>query len=313
MSLLLGEQFERSILERRGLGRALEARLGVCAPRRLSRRLRVIDVGRDGLERAPAGAADVGQVGRCPVGGADRLAHALGVANGAPAVGAVGLRRGQRHEPGEEALELAFAHALTDQPAAELLQLVVIAPGDPERAPGVGEPGLDVGGVACLPGALRVRERQQHPVQAGEAEGRHRHRDGEAAVVAVPEAEQRQHVLPLRSSDPDLALEPHQRVDAGAAARRARADPVRPARIGDVVAEGEGGAVLEWLVALADDAEHGARVAAHVGDVAGHGSARDRVAVLADREHCFERTLFDRPVRDRRRRSRTRRRGPRSG
>jgi Transposase IS66 family len=57
--------------------------------------------------------------------------------------------------------------------------------------------------VPCLPGALRVREREQHPVQAGEPEWRDRDGDGEAAVVAVAEAEERQHVLPLRAADLD--------------------------------------------------------------------------------------------------------------
>src|SRR6266566_4637930 len=98
------------------------------------------------------------------------------------------------------------------KPSAERLQLVVVSPGDPERAPRVRELRLDVRGVTRLPGALRVREREQHPVQTGEPERRNRDRDGEAAVVTVAEAEEREHLLSLRAADPDLAVEPHQRV-----------------------------------------------------------------------------------------------------
>ena len=62
-----GQQCERSVLERLRLGRALEARLGVRAAGRLPRRLDVIDVRRDRLQRAPARAADVRR-GRAPPG-----------------------------------------------------------------------------------------------------------------------------------------------------------------------------------------------------------------------------------------------------
>jgi hypothetical protein len=100
-------------------------------------------VGGDGLQRAPGGAVDVGKVGGRPVGGADRLADALGVADGTTAVRLVGARLGERYEPREEALELAFADPLAEQARAELLELVVVAPRDPERAAGVGELRLD--------------------------------------------------------------------------------------------------------------------------------------------------------------------------
>src|SRR3989442_10458260 len=57
----------------------------------------------------------------------------------------------------------------------------------------------------------RVREREQHPVQAGKPKRRDRDGDREAAVVAVAEAEEREHLLSLRAADPDLAVEPHLR------------------------------------------------------------------------------------------------------
>ena len=155
-------------------------------------------------------------------------------------------------------------------------------------------------------------ERQEHPVQAGEPERRNGDGDREAAVVAVAEAEQRQHVLPLRAADPDLAVEPHQRVDASAAARRACADPVRPPRVGDVVAEGEGGAVLQRLVPLADDAEHGA--ACRCGRWRrGAAPWRARSGGRPRRSRAPPRAGTARPSsRDRRRRSSTPRLEPRS-
>ena len=71
-------------------------------------RLDVIDVRRDRLQRAPPGAGDVGEVGRSPVGGRDRLPHALGVADGASSLTGVDLD-GERDEVGEEPLELGSA------------------------------------------------------------------------------------------------------------------------------------------------------------------------------------------------------------
>ena len=113
-------------------------------------------------------------------------------------------------------------------------------------------------------------ERQHHPVQTRQPERRNADRDREAAVVPVAEAEQREHVFPLRVPDPDLAVKLHQRVNARAAARLARPEPVRRARVGDRVAERERGRVLQRLVPLAHHAEHGARVAPHVRHDARH-------------------------------------------
>ena len=68
---------------------------------------------------------------------------------------------------------------------------------------------------------------------------------------------------------------------------------MRATRVGDAVAEGEGRAVLERLVPLADDAEHGTGVAADVRDVARHRDA-ERLALASD--HGFERVLLHAPV-----------------
>jgi hypothetical protein len=225
-----------------------------------------------------------------PVGTVPPLTYSV---HGPPPIGRVRARLRERHEPGEEALELTGVQPLADQPPAERLQLVVIGPGDPERAPRVRELRLDVRGVPRLPGALRLREREKHSVEAGEPERRDRDGDRETAVVAVAEAEEREHVLPLRASDPDLAVESHQRVHACAAARRAGADPVRAPRVGDRVAEGEGGSVLQRLVRLTDHAEHGARVAADVREVARH---RDPQRLVLAFDHRLERVLFHPPV-----------------
>ena len=110
--------------------------------------------------------------------------------------------------------------------------------------------------------------------------------------MPVAEAEQREHVLPLGAADPDLAVEPHQRVDARAAARRARAEPVRLARVGDRVAERERGAVLQRLVAVPTTPSTARGVAADVRDDARHGTPLDPPWRLTTR---FERVLLDRP------------------
>ena len=57
--------------------------------------------------------------------------------------------------------------------------------------------------------------------------------------MAVVETAEREHVHPLSATDADLAVEPHQGVDARAAVAGAGADPVCPPRVGDGVAEGE--------------------------------------------------------------------------
>jgi hypothetical protein len=64
-------------------------------------------------------------------------------------------------------------------------------------------------------------------------------------------------------------------------------------RVGDPVAEGEGGAVLERGVPLADDAQHGARVAADVRHVTWHRHAAGVAVAFA---HGLELVLLDRPV-----------------
>ena len=100
-----------------------------------------------------------------------------------------------------------------------------------------------MGRVACFPRALRVLQREEHPVQAREPEGRNRDRYGEAAVVAVAEAEEREHVLALRAADLDLAVESHERVDARAAARPA---PIQCARPESVMPSQKANATRFW-------------------------------------------------------------------
>src|SRR3954451_3228915 len=56
------EQRERSVLERGRLGGALEARLLMAPAGGRARWLDVIDVRRDGLQRAPTGAGDVRKI-----------------------------------------------------------------------------------------------------------------------------------------------------------------------------------------------------------------------------------------------------------
>ena len=153
--------------------------------------LDVVHVRGDGLQRAPACAGDVRQVGRRPVGGRDCLAHTLDVAHGPPPVRRVGPWLGERHKLREEALELGPAHPLADQPPADLLQLVVVAPGDPEGPPCVREPRVQVRGVPRLPCPLGAFQREHHSVQAREPERCDADRDREAAVVAVAEAQKR--------------------------------------------------------------------------------------------------------------------------
>src|SRR5579884_132814 len=289
----LDEQFERAVLERRGFGRPLEARLCGRAVGGTAHRLRVVHVSADGLQRAPGGAVDVRKVGGRAVGGADRLAYALGVAHSAAAVRGVRPRLRHRHEPGEEPLEIAVADVLREQARAELLQLVVVAPGDAESPSRIRELRLDVRCMTRLPGSLCTREREQHSVQAREPERRDRDGDGESAVVAVAEAQQWEHVLSLRTADSDLAIEPHQRVNARATARLARSDPVSAAGVGNRVAEGESGAVLEWLIALADDADDRAAVATDVRDVLWHGHALDAAAAVDD---SLQRVLLHHPA-----------------
>ena len=111
----LGQKGKRAILERGRLGRAFESRLLVAAAGGRPGGLDVIDVGRHGLQRAPARAGDVRQVGRRSVGSRDGLADPLGVPYRATAVRRVAARLGQRDELGDEALELGGTHPLADQ------------------------------------------------------------------------------------------------------------------------------------------------------------------------------------------------------
>ena len=67
--------------------------------------------------------------------------------------------------------------------------------------------------------------------------------NGEAAVVAVAEAEEREHVLALRAADLDLAVESHERVDARAAARPA---PIQCARPESVMPSQKANATRFW-------------------------------------------------------------------
>jgi hypothetical protein len=65
---------------------------------------------------------------------------------------------------------------------------------------------------------------------------------------------------------------------------------VSATRVGDRIAEGERRRVLERLVSLPNYAEHGARIAPHVRDVARHRYAQRPVLALDDR---FQRVLLD--------------------
>ena len=163
------------------------------------------------------------------------------------------------------------------------------APGDPKRAAGVRG---GVGGMPCLPGSLRAGERQQHPVEAGEPERRDRDGDREPAIVAVAKAQQRQHLLPP-SAPPIL-------ISRSGASARARACRLafrprrsrRASRVGDRIAEGERGAILEGLVALADDADD-ARVSLRTFATC---FGPRRVGVPGPLDHCLQGVLIHRPA-----------------
>jgi hypothetical protein len=60
-------------------------------------------------------------------------------------------------------------------------------------------------------------------IPAGQSKRRHADGHRETAVVPISQEQQRKDVLAIRAADPNLAIEPHQGVDASTAARRAGA------------------------------------------------------------------------------------------